>query len=46
MKSIVPVAGHGHLGWTMGCGSGHAAAAMAAGGKPDIDMSGFCPADH
>jgi D-amino-acid dehydrogenase len=39
-------AGHGHLGWTMGCGSGHLMADLVSGRTPAIDMSGFALADH
>ncbi|MEZ5832400.1 MAG: D-amino acid dehydrogenase [Dongiaceae bacterium] len=39
-------AGHGHLGWTMGCGSGQVVAAIVSGAATDIDMSGFALADH
>ena len=39
-------AGHGHLGWTMGCGSGHVMADLVAGRTPEIDMSGFALSDH
>jgi D-amino-acid dehydrogenase len=34
-------AGHGHLGWTMSCGSGRAVADLLAGRKPEIDLTGF-----
>lgn len=46
IKNLFIAAGHGHLGWTMGCGSGHVVAALVAGQQPDIDMSGFALADH
>jgi D-amino-acid dehydrogenase len=39
-------AGHGHLGWTMGCGSGQVMASLVAGQPPDIDLQGFRLADH
>jgi D-amino-acid dehydrogenase len=39
-------AGHGHLGWTMGCGSGHVMASLVTGESPAIDMSGFRLAEH
>jgi D-amino-acid dehydrogenase len=49
-RSSIPnlyiAAGHGHLGWTMGCGTGQVTAAMVAGQRPDIDMAGFALADH
>jgi D-amino-acid dehydrogenase len=33
--------GHGHVGWTMACGSGKLTADLVAGRKPDIDPSGM-----
>lgn len=33
--------GHGHLGWTMACGSGKFLADLVAGRKPDIDPAGL-----
>lgn len=33
--------GHGHVGWTMACGSGKFLADLVAGRKPDIDPSGL-----
>jgi len=49
-RSPVPnlyiAAGHGHLGWTMGCGSGHIAADLVAGRPPAIDMAGFGLSGH
>lgn len=33
--------GHGHLGWTMACGSGKAVADLIAGAMPEIDLSGM-----
>ncbi len=32
--------GHGHLGWTMACGSSRAAADIILGKKPEFDISG------
>lgn len=32
--------GHGHMGWTMACGSSRAVANLMAGTKPDFDISG------
>jgi D-amino-acid dehydrogenase len=34
-------AGHGTLGWTMGCGSGRVLADMISGRRPEIDTSGL-----
>ncbi len=33
--------GHGHLGWTMACGSGKFVADLVAGRKPEIDPQGL-----
>lgn len=33
--------GHGHLGWTMACGSGKFVSDLVAGRKPDIDPAGL-----
>jgi D-amino-acid dehydrogenase len=33
--------GHGHVGWTMACGSGKFLADLVAGRKPDIDPEGL-----
>ncbi len=46
LANLFIAAGHGHLGWTMGCGSGHVVADLVAGRTPAIDMSGFALADH
>ncbi len=46
LANLFIAAGHGHLGWTMGCGSGHVMADLIAGKTPAIDMSGFALADH
>jgi D-amino-acid dehydrogenase len=34
-------AGHGHLGWTMACGSARVLAAAMSGRAPPIDVAGF-----
>jgi D-amino-acid dehydrogenase len=39
-------AGHGHCGWTMGCGSGRVVADLVVGREPDIDVTGLTPATH
>jgi D-amino-acid dehydrogenase len=39
-------AGHGHLGWTMSCGSGAVVADVVAGRKPQIDTTGFTLDSH
>jgi D-amino-acid dehydrogenase len=33
--------GHGHVGWTMACGSGKFVSDLVAGRKPDIDPQGL-----
>ena len=33
--------GHGHLGWTMACGSAKAVAALATDEKPELDLGGM-----
>lgn len=33
--------GHGHLGWTMGCGAGRVIADLIAGRRPGIDLDGL-----
>jgi D-amino-acid dehydrogenase len=33
--------GHGHMGWTFGCGAGKAVAALVAGKTPEIDLAGY-----
>jgi D-amino-acid dehydrogenase len=37
-------AGHGHLGWTLSCGSGKAVAAIVAAKDPGINMEGLTDA--
>jgi D-amino-acid dehydrogenase len=46
IRNLFVNAGHGHLGWTMSCGSGAAVADMVAGRKPQIDMNGFTLDTH
>jgi D-amino-acid dehydrogenase len=46
VPNLYIAAGHGHLGWTMGCGSGHIAADLVAGRPPAIDMAGFGLSGH
>jgi D-amino-acid dehydrogenase len=38
--------GHGHMGWTMACGSGRITADLIQGRKPEIDVTGFDPARY
>lgn len=35
--------GHGHIGWTMACGSSRAAADVISGRTPDFDLAGMEP---
>ena len=46
IANLFIAAGHGHLGWTMGCGSGEVVAALVAGRPPAIDVTGLGLADH
>lgn len=46
LTNLYIAAGHGHLGWPMGCGSGHVMADLVAGRQPEIAMNGFALADH
>lgn len=46
IANLFIAAGHGHLGWTMGCGSGEIVASMVAGRPTEIDAGGFALADH
>ncbi len=38
--------GHGHLGWTMACGSGKLVADLITGRPPEIDLAGMTLARH
>jgi len=38
--------GHGHLGWTLACGSSHVIADLVSGRKPAIDTTGLTLATH
>lgn len=40
-KNLYLDTGHGHVGWTMACGSGKFLADLIAGRKPDIDPQGL-----
>jgi D-amino-acid dehydrogenase len=35
--------GHGHMGWTMACGSGRIVADLVLGRMPDVDLEGLVP---
>ena len=38
-RNLLLNTGHGTLGWTMACGSGHAIAELAAGHRPDVNFT-------
>jgi len=38
--------GHGHLGWTMSCGSAKVVADCVLGRRPEIDLGGLTLVDH
>ena len=40
VKGLWVNAGHGHLGWTLACGSGRVVADMISGRKPEIGLPG------
>lgn len=46
ITNLFIAAGHGHLGWTMGCGSGEVMAALVTENAASIDTSGFALTDH
>jgi len=39
-KNLYYNTGHGHMGWTMACGSGRAVADLMLGRRPEMDMRG------
>ena len=41
IRNLFVNAGHGHLGWTMSCGSSRVVADLIAGRRPDIDTTGL-----
>jgi D-amino-acid dehydrogenase len=41
LQNLFVNAGHGHLGWTMGCGAGEVVAALASNAHPEIDLADF-----
>jgi D-amino-acid dehydrogenase len=45
LKGLYLNTGHGTLGWTHGCGSGRALAALISGRQPDLDFQ-FCGVDR
>ena len=42
-ENLVLNAGHGHMGWTMACGTGRIVSDLIAGRTPEIDVSGLAP---
>lgn len=40
-RNLLLNTGHGHIGWTMSCGSGKVTADIAAGRAPEIDLEGM-----
>ncbi len=40
-RNLLLNTGHGHIGWTMSCGSARVTADIAAGRAPDIDLEGL-----
>ncbi len=46
IKNLYLNCGHGHLGWTLSCGSSKALADIISGGIPAIDMTGLTLATH
>jgi D-amino-acid dehydrogenase len=35
--------GHGHMGWTMACGTARIVADLLAGRRPELDLEGLAP---
>jgi D-amino-acid dehydrogenase len=46
LKNLYLNCGHGHLGWTLACGSSHLLADVVSGRKPAVDMTGLTLATH
>lgn len=46
LKNLYLNCGHGHLGWTLACGSSHLLADIISGRTPAIDMTGLTPPTH
>jgi D-amino-acid dehydrogenase len=42
-RNLLFNAGHGHMGWTMACGTARIAADLLAGRRPEIDVAGLGP---
>ena len=41
--NLVYNCGHGHMGWTMACGTGRIVSDLVAGRQPEIDVTGLAP---
>jgi D-amino-acid dehydrogenase len=41
--NLVYNCGHGHMGWTMACGTGRIVSDLVAGRAPEIDVTGLAP---
>ena len=46
IKNLFLNCGHGHLGWTLSCGSSQIVADIVSGRKPAIDITGLTLATH
>jgi D-amino-acid dehydrogenase len=46
LKNLYLNCGHGHLGWTLACGSSHLLADIISNRTPALDMTGLTPATH
>ena len=46
VKNLYLNCGHGHLGWTLACGSSQLVADVVSGKQPAIDMTGLTLATH
>jgi D-amino-acid dehydrogenase len=42
-RNLLFNAGHGHMGWTMACGTGRIVADLLAGRRPALDLEGLSP---
>jgi D-amino-acid dehydrogenase len=42
-RNLLLNVGHGHMGWTMACGTARVVADLLAGRPPDIDLAGLAP---
>jgi D-amino-acid dehydrogenase len=42
-RNLVFNVGHGHMGWTMACGTARIVADLLAGRRPELDLDGLEP---